>query len=710
MTTTNQPPTSLDDDWPDDDLDAGFDLDVDDDEIDPGADSESGTETDAESYITAGETLGGPVDAPAERWSIYDTVKAHATEPRPPIVPAWLRSTDQRRVFIRELAGMVTYKVGFQASRSPLYAARTCIWAPWGAAKLAKRQIAWWWLVEQHAMRQHAATHNQYADWNVLHREMKRTRRWRGWVLGGELAGLALGGLTLAQGPWWLTLAAAALGGPPLAAVGRPDGQPLIDRTVSGPRFTRLTAEMVRLALVDVGAAKQPGDLQFPPPGIHRDGPGWLARVNLPRGSEAVDVLEKRGKLSSALRLPVDQVWPAAGPDHAGQLDLWVSYIPVSRMGQPKWSLISPTARTSVFEPFDFCTDQRQRAVQTVLFERNFLIGGVPGSGKSYAGRCLLIGAALDPTCELKVCEFKGTGDFLEFADLCSTYVCGVDDEAFDAGMALLTWGLAEAERRGRRIKQAKERGEAPEGKITPELARRPGSGLHPIFIFIDEVHELFGDAEHGKTAAQAAVRLIKRGRALGITVVLATQIPDKDTIPPALTRCVNCRWCLAVQDYFANDMILGTGAYKRGLSATSYRPGSPPDGDAGWGICTGIAKSGPVKSFYPTPAEIRMIIQRAHQLRGTKIVGDTSPLVETRNIIADALAAFRPGEKGLHWQTLADRLSVEEPEAYDGITPDAVSALLRSKGVSSVDVKFAGASRMGCRREHLQAALRVGG
>jgi S-DNA-T family DNA segregation ATPase FtsK/SpoIIIE len=50
---------------------------------------------------------------------------------------------------------------------------------------------------------------------------------------------------------------------------------------------------------------KEPAQLSFPTP-IHRDGPGWLARVDLPTGVEAVKVIEKRGALSSALRLPVD--------------------------------------------------------------------------------------------------------------------------------------------------------------------------------------------------------------------------------------------------------------------------------------------------------------------------------------------------------------------------------------------------------------------
>jgi S-DNA-T family DNA segregation ATPase FtsK/SpoIIIE len=191
------------------------------------------------------------------------------------------------------------------------------------------------------------------------------------------------------------------------------------------PGETAETADMVRAALIALNfpAMKEPSSVQFVHPGIHRDGPGWLARVNLPAGLETVRVLDRRGGLSSALRLPVDQVWPSAGPDHAGQLDLWVGYQPASKMGPPRWSLAAQDAVTSVFTEHDFGSDERQRPLGTVLFERSFLIGGQPGSGKSYAARAIATIAALDPTCEIKIAEFKGTGDFLDFGPLCSTYI-----------------------------------------------------------------------------------------------------------------------------------------------------------------------------------------------------------------------------------------------------------------------------------------------
>ena len=277
------------------------------------------------------------------------------------------------------------------------------------------------------------------------------------------------------------------------ARLGRPADKPILGRVASGRKFTKLTGDLVRNALVAlaVRGITAPEQVEFCHPGIHRDGPGWLARVNLPEGVTAVKVLEKRDALAAALRLPVDQVWPAAGPDHPGQLDLWVGYHPASKTGQPLWSLAGDAVSTSFFESAEFGTDERGRPVETTMFQRSYLLGGQPGSGKSYAARALVGIAMLDPTCELKICEFKGTGDFLDLEDLCSTYVCGVDDEALDQGVALGRWLVEEAEKRGRRILAARKRGEAPQGKVTPELAAKPGSGLHPVCVLIDEAHEL---------------------------------------------------------------------------------------------------------------------------------------------------------------------------------------------------------------------------
>jgi hypothetical protein len=64
---------------------------------------------------------------------------------------------------------------------------------------------------------------------------------------------------------------------------------------------------------------------------------------------------------------------------------------------------------------------------------------------------------------------------------------------------------------------------------------------LHWLGCWIDECHELFLHPRYGKEAAELAIRLIKRGHKYGISLILATQSPTKDSIPREVTRNVSC-------------------------------------------------------------------------------------------------------------------------------------------------------------------------
>jgi S-DNA-T family DNA segregation ATPase FtsK/SpoIIIE len=107
----------------------------------------------------------------------------------------------------------------------------------------------------------------------------------------------------------------------------------------------RLTAEVVTRALRVLGIAAmnaKGAEITYPAP-IMRDGPGWLAIVDLPYGVTPQDVMEKRRELASGLRRPLGCVWPEpAGDAHAGRLHLWVGDADLSKTKQPAW----PLART----------------------------------------------------------------------------------------------------------------------------------------------------------------------------------------------------------------------------------------------------------------------------------------------------------------------------------------------------------------------------
>jgi S-DNA-T family DNA segregation ATPase FtsK/SpoIIIE len=182
--------------------------------------------------------------------------------------------------------------------------------------------------------------------------------------------------------------------------------------------------------------------------------------------------------------------------------------------------------------------------------------------------RTLLLGAALDPTAKLWVFVMGQSPDFKPFQPRLSRYEMGMDDTVAEAAMQALADLLTEMERRGKVLER--QPGSPP--KTSRKLADKPTLGLHELVCAIDECHELFQHPQYGKQAAEWAVRLIKRGRKYGITLILATQSPTRDSIPKEVTRIVSCGLAFSVADHVANDGLLGVGKYRAGIRATDLR------------------------------------------------------------------------------------------------------------------------------------------
>jgi S-DNA-T family DNA segregation ATPase FtsK/SpoIIIE len=658
-----------------------------DEHADPAADGE-----DAESLPDEPDTVGGPVDPADEFAALPAVLAARAKEPRRPIVPDWARSPAQLRTVGKWAAGYAGYVAGYHASRLPKYAAKTALWAPVGAGRSVGRVVRWATAEEGNwALRQAAAGRGDAEQWIRLDRQRQRqaTVRWPMLILAAIGAAGVL--WLLRYGPLPGAVRAAGFAG--LVAVcaraGRPADRPITDRVRQGQKYRKLTADLVRRGLTSLGlaginqaVAKDPNAISFPVE-IGRDGPGHLAIVDLPYGVEAGDVIARRGKLASALRLPIDQVWPEPAPGHPGRLGLWIGFEPASQMRQPTWPLLAPSAQVDVFKPFPFATTPRLDAVNAELMYRNWLFGGQPGSGKTFALRLLALAAALDPRAEVRGYELKGVGDFKPLAPVLTEYGNGFDDDTKAACAGMFDWLYEECQRRARRIDHYAGLGKCPENKTTPELASLPGSGLHPLVVFVDEIQELFL-SRWGKDAGEMAEKVIKLGRALGVILILGTQIPDKDSLPPGITRNVNTRMCLSVADQVANDMILGTSAYKLGYRATVFEPGD----DAGWGILAGLGKPGSRKSFYVNNDGAEKLIARAIALRtaaGTlpdeaERTRDTGPAYD---LLADVAAVWPAGEDAVWNETLLERLGERRPDVYAGWKPVQLTGALATHGVS---------------------------
>ena len=66
-----------------------------------------------------------------------------------------------------------------------------------------------------------------------------------------------------------------------------------------------------------------------------------------------------------------------------------------------------PAAPLSIWQPVHLGTDEMGRPVRVTLAERNMLIGGEPGGGKSVALQLIVAHGALSPDCELILVDGK---------------------------------------------------------------------------------------------------------------------------------------------------------------------------------------------------------------------------------------------------------------------------------------------------------------
>ena len=170
--------------------------------------------------------------------------------------------------------------------------------------------------------------------------------------------------------------------------------------------------------------------------------------------------------------------------------------------------------------------------------------------------------------CDLWIHELAGAGDLEPLAQVCYRYVSGLDDEAIAYVAESCRMLRAEVDRRGPALK-ALPREVRPDGKLTRELAAQRRLRLRPIVATFDEIQNAIMHPEYGAQIAEDLAYVERLGRKLGIFIILSTQRPDNDALPPKIRDLATVRFCLKVPDQVSNDMILGTGSYKAGYRAS---------------------------------------------------------------------------------------------------------------------------------------------
>jgi DNA segregation ATPase FtsK/SpoIIIE, S-DNA-T family len=370
-----------------------------------------------------------------------------------------------------------------------------------------------------------------------------------------------------------------------------------------------------------------------------RDGRGYSAVFTLPLGVTAGMIADQRPVLARKVHRAGVEVWPSdaekaqLGP--AGSVSVWIADRGVLSKPAPEYPLLHE-GTADVFEGVPAGVAPRGDAITVPIAGNNMVCGGQMGQGKSNACRVVILGAALDPLAELWVHVLAANGDFDSYAPRLARYVRGVEDEHVAAAVASLQELYTEVGRREARLADPGAK------KLTRGLAQQYPD-LRPKLALFSECHELFGHSEYGATAADLAMKTMRRARKTGIWLGFDTQSSRKDAIPPKVVELVSVNCCFYVKTWRSNDGFLGDGSFAAGIRATELRPGR----DRGTSLVTGVSEAQfellrwyfvEVNDDTGFDAAAEVIARSVGQVApGTPIEGGRPvPAIEARNLLDD--------------------------------------------------------------------------
>jgi hypothetical protein len=280
---------------------------------------------------------------------------------------------------------------------------------------------------------------------------------------------------------------------------------------------------------------------------------GWRARLRLARGQTITDVIAKIPALESSLGTfrGALRVYPTPD-DLANRCELRVLDIDPHADAIP-WP--GPSV-TSITEPIDLGPFEDATACKVLFLRRHGLLAGATGAGKSSGLNVLMGNLAACRDVVIWAIDLKKGMELRPWAS-CIDRLATTPDEA----RALLADAVAVLEARASML--------AAQGRRVWE----PTPDLPALVIIIDEYAELADDAP---TAIKDADSIARRGRAVAVNLIAATQRPTQKAMGQGAVRSqMDVRISFRVRERKDVDLILGQGMLAAGWNAhTLNAPG----------------------------------------------------------------------------------------------------------------------------------------
>ena len=262
-----------------------------------------------------------------------------------------------------------------------------------------------------------------------------------------------------------------------------------------------------------------------------------------------------------------------------------------------------PTFPFSMFDPVHLGLDEYGEPVYVDLAERNMLLGGEPGAGKSSGLNLITAHGALSHDCKLILVDGKQVelGPWRASADGFIGPSISDAIAAFEAFQATMNDRYQLLLATGRR-------------KIT----RDDGE---PVYLIVIDEYAYYsatvGTKPEREKFAALTRDLVARGRAAGVIIILATQRPSHQVIDPSMRDLFGYRWAFRCTTDSSSDTVLGQGWASEGYTAADIDPLAR---GVGWLLSeTGVPRR--IKAAYLTDDDIKHLAAYAARLRGKAVL-----------------------------------------------------------------------------------------
>lgn len=624
--------------------------------------------------------------------------------PPAPRLPRWVRDPRAHLAWWARYLYRVAGAWALESVAAAGKAARRSLYR--GPRKAVERAHRWATDPTSKALLDQLAGRTATADWlRVSEERRKSVGEHRGAVaVGAGLVVVLVAIGAVLTGDWPLKILTAAVWVAVMGGwQGRDPADPLFTPVVlKDPKYRKLEPDQLHRAFIAAGLASEPGRPGKPGPleivvNPHREGPtAQVATIDLPAGKTVTDAIKVRERIASGLRCQSSCLFLSPdrfSPDtHDGRVILRQTRTDPMAADPVRTPLLTMES-TDIFGALPVGLDERGDIVTISPLWRSILFSGQARTGKSFSARLLTLGMVLDPTVRVgAVFCAKGSSDHRPLARLAHVSGFGRDDDVRRRLAAALRLFCDEIpERNGEMAKLPIS--ERREGKLTKSLARR-----FPVtLILLEEVQDYFssGDTKDklGREIESLVKRIVKSGPSCGFIVVLCTQRPDKESVPPALKDQFQIRVGFRNTGDAVQVMALGSGSADSGWDVRTLPAGERYRGSSfavGEGLPERYWEGGTFCKWHLADEEdADAIIDRAFQARidrellsGMAAGEDVDTGVVT--LLDDVAAVFRSGDTWLWSHQIIARLNDEFPGRYRFDGPQAFGVTARTVGLTT--------------------------